>query len=122
MKRIAVFVGLVCTLVAPANAQNWGSQYSNHWNINAIQASLQNRIKNGSRNGSLTPSEVSRLQAQSDKINDLERRLRQGGLNSAERNRLDNQLDNLSSEIYKESHNGNFLGGRPWGWVHNPNY
>ena len=118
MKRIAVCIGLVCTLATPANAQNF--QCANHWNINAIQQSLENRIRTGSKNGSLTPAEVSRLQTQFNRINDLEGRLRKGGLNSAERDRLDNQLDDLSAEIYRDSHNGTFLGPRPWGWIHTP--
>lgn len=122
MKRAAILLGLVSILAAPANAQNWNSQYSSHWNINKIQQSLQERIRIGSQSGRLTRSEVARLQSQYDRINDLERRLRRGGLSAAERNRLDDALDRLSSEIYKETRDGEFLGGRPWGWIHTPNY
>ena len=122
MKRIALFVGLLCTLAAPANAQSWSPQCADHWNINAIQQSLQNRIRIGAQNGSLNRNEVARLQAQFDRINDLERQLRRGGLNSGERNRLDNELDNLSANIYRESHDGDFLGARPWGWIHTPSH
>ncbi len=122
MKRVAILFGLISILAAPANAQNWHPQCSSHWNINKIQQSLQERIRVGTQSGRLTRSEVARLQAQFDRINDLESRMRRGGLNPAERDRLDDELDKLSADIYRETRDGEFLGGHPWGWIHTPTY
>src|SRR4030095_3561803 len=87
-----------------------------------IQQELQNPIRIGAQNGSLDRREVARLQAQYDRIEDLERRLRRGGLTVAERMRLDQELDRLSADIYRESRDGNFLVSSPWGWINTPSF
>jgi hypothetical protein len=120
MKRVAIVFALMSTLAGPAFAQQWNPMYSNHWNINSIQQHLQNRIRMGAANGSLDRREVAKLQDQYNRINDLERRLRQDGLTYDERMRLDQELDKLSADIYRESRDGNFLGNSPWGWINTP--
>ncbi|HEY9786846.1 MAG TPA: hypothetical protein V6D17_15760 [Candidatus Obscuribacterales bacterium] len=122
MKRLALLVGLVSALWAPALAHDGQHGCFDHWNINNIQTYLQQRIRLGAANGSLTPSECAALQNRYNRIAELERCLRKGGLSYAERARLDNELDALSAAIYRESHDGNFLGLHPWSWINTATY
>ena len=74
-------------------------------NINQRQERQQDRIASGINNGSLTPAEASRLEAQEARINHLEARLREGGLSPSERARLERDLNRESQNIYRQEHN-----------------
>jgi len=122
MKRVAVIFALVAGLVPPVYADQDDIKPScwQHWNIDAIQKSLQQRINEGAKDGSLTPAELSKLQGEFNQVNSLEQKLRVGGLSLPERKQLDYDLDKLSADIYQERHNGDFLGSHPPSWLHVP--
>jgi hypothetical protein len=85
-------------LAAPAAGQS----YSNWRGINERQATLDQRIDVGVRNGSLTRREAESLRAEFRQIEYLERRYRVGGLTLAERRDLDRRFDALSARIRYE--------------------
>jgi hypothetical protein len=97
----ACLVALIASsAILPANAQY--SQYN--WGVNGTQAQLQSKINVGIRNGSLTASEASQLQAKMNRINSLEARFRATGgrLSPRERERLNRQLAQLSFDIDRQ--------------------
>jgi Ni/Co efflux regulator RcnB len=67
----------------------------------------ERRIYNGVRNGSLTPSESTRLNKRVDNIEAARyRALRSGGkLTNAEKYRLNRRLNRTSDAIYRAKHN-----------------
>ncbi len=73
-------------------------------NINGRQERQQDRIARGIDNGSLTPAEASRIEAQEGRINGLESRLRENGLTPVERARLERDLNRESQNIYRQEH------------------
>lgn len=116
MKRIALSMFAVATIAAPAFAQGYNPHSFAHWNLNGVVNSIQSHITGGTRNGSLTPRESSRLQQRLNEINSLRQRLSQNGLSRSEYARLDDQLDDLVSDVYRERHDSQFLGSQPWDW------
>ena len=99
----------VLAIAAPASAQAWQS-------INQRQATLDQRIDMGVRNGSLTRSEAVRLRAEFNDLNRLETRYRVtgGGLSLQERADLDRRFDALSAQIRFERHDAQNDWGRNW--------
>jgi hypothetical protein len=65
----------------------------------------EQRIQQGINSGQLTPREAGRLEAQEAKIKQDELRMKSdGNLSSAERQKLNRELDKASSDIYREKH------------------
>lgn len=93
--------------VLPAEAQYRGGAYAPGryvWGANGTQFQLQQQINNGLRTGRLTKSEAAKLQAKLNKINMLELRYRgnDNRLSRNEREKLNNQLADLSRDIQRE--------------------
>jgi hypothetical protein len=83
-------------VAAPASAQTWQS-------INQRQATLDQRIDVGVRNGSLTRAEAVRLRSEFRDLSRLEARYRSSnGLSVSERRDLDMRFDRLSAQIRYE--------------------
>jgi hypothetical protein len=73
--------------------------------VNTRQENQQDRIKQGVRTGELTKKEVLQLEQKEKRLAHLEKRLKQdGSLTAQERERLQKELNALSSEIYKQKH------------------
>ncbi len=90
------------------------------WNLTRMINDEQGRINNGRRNGTLTRQESRTLQARLDQIRDLMARMDRRGINFQEKRRLDDQLNLLAQEVYKQSRDGDrqrWLGDRPWDWT-----
>ncbi len=121
MKRIALSLFAWAALALPANAQNFLDLPSwQHWNLNQLSGDEQSKIQNGVKNGSLTTQEAQRLQDRLNKINALKAKLSIGGLNMGERVKLDNELDNLAQQIFRESNDSErsrWLGNKPYDWT-----
>jgi hypothetical protein len=106
MRTLGLFfasVVLVGGMAVVSNAQT-GGRYRYPHNINAREARQQKRIAEGIENGSLTPRETARLERNETKVNQLEAKLRQGGLSNSERGRLERDLNKTSGEIYRQKH------------------
>lgn len=120
MKRLALSllaVAAVATLASPAQAQNWLNLPSfQHWNISSLVTNEQNRINAGRANGSLTAEEANRLQSRLNDINALKFQISRDGVSAADQQLIDQQLDQLSQQIYRESNDRQMLGSKPWGW------
>ncbi|MBY0547492.1 MAG: hypothetical protein K2W95_09385 [Candidatus Obscuribacterales bacterium] len=131
MKRFIAVASLaimaILSLSSPVSAQRgWDNRYDNQFSgrygggINNTQAQLQARITAGINSGRLSSREASRLQAKLARINQVEMRLRATGnrLSFGERQRLNRQLANLSSEITRDMNDFDrrFASGRRGGW------
>lgn len=100
----------VLALAAPASAQPWQ-------NINQRQATLDQRIDQGVRNGTLTRAEAVRLRGEFNDLSRLEARYRVDGLSTRERADLDRRFDALSSQIRYERHDAQNQGRGDSRWV-----
>jgi len=80
-----------------ASAQRWQS-------INSRQATLDARIDQGIRSGSLDRREAGRLRAEFRQLNQLEYRYRANGLSASERRDLNRRFDALSARVRFEKH------------------
>jgi hypothetical protein len=108
MKRILVSLLAASSLAlvaAPAFA-------APGWNINARQATIENRINMGIRNGALTRPEAVRLRSEARRINVLERRYRAHGLSPWERRDLERRLDDLQARVHVQRHDRQTRYGR----------
>jgi hypothetical protein len=123
MKRLALSllaIAAVAAMASPAQAQNWLNLPSfQHWNLNSLVSNEQSRINAGRANGSLTPEEANRLQRRLDDINALKWQLSRDGVSRADQQLIDQQLDQLSQDVYRESNDRQSLGSKPWGWSQN---
>lgn len=81
----------------PAHAQ-WG--YGG--NIDSRQQMIYNQLNRGLSSGRLTQREYNRLLSRYNHVNSVEARLRAGGLNWRERQRLNNQLSNLQMQLRRD--------------------
>jgi hypothetical protein len=82
--------------------------YNNWQSINQRQVSLDRRIDQGVRNGSLSRREATRLRSEFNSLARLEASYRRGGLSAWERNDLDRRFDRLSAQIrYERRDNDN---------------
>lgn len=89
-----------------------GASAQSMWSIDQREASQQQRIDAGRRDGSLTRSEASRLQQGEQRIDRYEARARADGVvTSGERQRLDGMLDRESRQINRERTDGQRAGG-----------
>src|SRR5262245_55162025 len=112
MKKLLAMAVAVSALAvaAPASAPQWQS-------INQRQASLDQRIDVGVRNGSLTRNEAMQLRSEFRDLARLEARYRSSyGLSQAERRDLDRRFDALSQRIRYERHDRQDRGDRGNGW------
>ena len=98
------------------------------WSIDQREASQEQRIRAGVRDGSLTRGEAYRLQQNDNRIDRYEARARSDGVvTSSERQRLDGMLDRQSRAIHNERTDGQrAYGHNGWGdrdghggWDHN---
>jgi hypothetical protein len=100
MKRlfaIAMSAAVMAIVVPTASAAPWVS-------INQRQATLDQRIDGGIRNGSLTRNEARQLRSDFQGIARLEARYRSNGLSNRERADLDRRFDTLSARIKYDRH------------------
>ena len=72
--------------------------------INQRESQEQARIRQGIRGGELTRREAVRLEREQAKIRVDERFLRRNGLTAKERERLQNELNRASKDIYRQKH------------------
>lgn len=79
----------------------------------------QARINAGRANGSLSAEEANRLQSRLNDINALKFQISRDGVSAADQQLIDQQLDQLSQQIYRESNDRQMLGSKPWGWSNN---
>ena len=97
---------------------NWWNrnQWDNRWSslnnnnrfddnrIDQLQRSLAERIRHGSKDGSLSADEASQLRNRFRDIERQEQRFRSGGFTANEREQLDNRLNRLNRDISRERH------------------
>jgi len=99
MKKILV-IGVVCLFLVGAAAAWAGPPDQIRGRID----SLQQRIDNGAKSGTLTEQETKRVQ---NKLNSIRKGFDsavQNGLSDREAKHFNQRLDTLSKEIYKEKH------------------
>jgi TolA-binding protein len=99
-----ILAAFAVLFVAGTTASAQTGTHCHRGNINQRQERQQDRIARGINNGSLTPAEASRLEAQEARINGLESRLRENGLTPSERARLERDLNRESQNIYRQEH------------------
>ena len=101
MKRLLLLAtaasAVALSVAAPAAAQSWQA-------INQRQASIDQRIDQGIRSGSLTQQEGIQLRGEFRAIANLEADYRrtQGGLSAGERADLDRRFDQLARRVYAQ--------------------
>ena len=88
---------------APRHNERW-----DRYHINQRQRDQQQRISQGVQSGQLTPREAQRLEREQYRFNREEQRFRASGdgLSWRERNRLEDQQDRMSRQIYRQKHDG----------------
>jgi hypothetical protein len=105
-----------------------GASAQSMWSIDQREASQEQRIRAGIRDGSLTRSEAYRLQQNDNRIDRYEARAKSDGVvTHAERQRLDGMLDRQGRAIHNERTDGQrAYGHNGWGdrdghggWDHN---
>lgn len=74
------------------------------YDINKTERNQDQRIYNGIRSGELTPAEAARLNNQQSRFDAKEAQMRQNGLTTGERIKLDNMQDRMSQSIYNQKH------------------
>jgi hypothetical protein len=112
-RSILLAVLAIGASAAPAFAQSPPKPAGHPHGINAREARQAERIKNGKEAGKLTKGELDRLRANEAALRARERVFRESGqgLNSEEYKALERELDRLSKEIYRATHNGREPGG-----------
>jgi len=108
-KRTLLMAVLCLGLAAPAAyAANASGSKSRPAGINAREHRQTARIKDGVKNKELTRGELDKLRADEAALRARERVFRESGqgLNSDEYRALQRELDRLSKEISRASHNG----------------
>ena len=113
MKRLLLLAtaasAVALSVAAPAAAQSWQA-------INQRQASIDQRIDQGIRSGSLTQQEGIQLRGEFRAIANLEADYRrtQGGLSAGERADLDRRFDQLARRVYAQKQDWQSQGGQQW--------
>jgi hypothetical protein len=93
-----------------------GASAQSMWSIDQREASQEQRVRAGIRDGSLTRSEASRLQQGDQRIDRYEARAKSDGVvTHAERQRLDGMLDRQGRAIHRERTDGQRADGHN-GW------
>lgn len=122
-KLILSGAALIAFCVPAAFAQSTGSSTSSGTadankppTIQERKENQQDRIAQGIKSGQLTPGETKNLETKEAGLNKEERNMRaadDGHLTAADREKLNNQQNHLSNQIYNDKHNGrtdNFKG------------
>ena len=122
-KLILSGAALIAFCVPAAFAQSTGSSTSSGTadankppTIQERKENQQDRIAQGIKSGQLTPGETKNLETKEAGLNKEERDMRaadDGHLTAADREKLNNQQNHLSNQIYNDKHNGrtdNFKG------------
>jgi len=122
-KLILSGAALIAFCVPAAFAQSTGSSTSSGTadankppTIQERKENQQDRIAQGIKSGQLTPGETKNLETKETGLNKEERNMRaadDGHLTAADREKLNNQQNHLSNQIYNDKHNGrtdNFKG------------
>lgn len=122
-KLILSGAALIAFCVPAAFAQSTGSSTSSGTadankppTIQERKENQQDRIAQGIKSGQLTPGETKNLETKEAGLNKEERDMRaadDGHLTAADREKLNNQQNHLSNQIYDDKHNGrtdNFKG------------
>ena len=107
--RHVISTALISVLAIAAPAALSASQNPQHpRGINAREARQEQRIRHAKQNDELTKGELDRLRADEAALRAKERVFRESGngLNSAEYKALEDNLNRLSREIARLSHNG----------------
>src|SRR5262249_53718625 len=94
------------------NRNQWDNRWSSLNNNNRfddnrmdqLQRSLAERIRHGSKDGSLSADEASQLRNRFRDIERQEQRFRSGGFTANERQQLDTSLNRLNRDISRERH------------------
>ena len=107
--RLAVAATIVLAGAAPAFAQTPAPSSPNpKHGINAREARQAERIKDAKEDGKLTKGELDKLRADEAALRARERVFRESGqgLDSKEYKSLEKELNRLSKEISRATHNG----------------
>jgi len=115
-KLILSGAALIAFCVPAAFAQSTGSSTSSGTadankppTIQERKENQQDRIAQGIKSGQLTPGETKNLETKETGLNKEERNMRaadDGHLTAADREKLNNQQNHLSNQIYNDKHNG----------------
>ncbi len=107
LATIAAMALLAGTAMAQNVAPNWQGNRK-YFHIEQRERIQQGRINRGIENGSLTPREAARLEAQQARFERVENRDRAsgGGLSGRERRQLYRDQNRMSRNIYRLEHNG----------------
>lgn len=108
--RLVVATSIVLAAAAPAFAQSPTPSPAPNpkHGINAREARQEERIKEAKKDGELTKGELDKLRADEAALRARERVFRESGqgLDSKEYKALEKELNRLSKEISRASHNG----------------
>jgi hypothetical protein len=106
--RLAVAATIVLAGAAPALAQTPAQSPNPKHGINAREARQAERIKDAKEDGKLTKGELDKLRADEAALRARERVFRESGqgLDSKEYKALEKELNRLSKEISRATHNG----------------
>lgn len=119
MGIVLALAGFITLSTAPAQAQYYrygDNRFNDRFNVDRAQSRMLNRIESGYRSGRLTASEYNALMQRYNQTAFMESRMRDGGLNWRERERLRNRLTNLNDAINREMYDRNYSSGRNWWW------
>ncbi len=106
---VPVLAACFCLLTAlPASASSFAQRHPRRAEVNHRERDQQQRIANGIRNGSLSPSEVRQLESEESAVNRQERgevRANGGYLTHSQDHQLNQELNGISRDIYQDKHN-----------------
>jgi hypothetical protein len=105
----ALFAGALAMLAVPTFSQSAAPQSTPAPVTQERKENQQDRIANGVQSGQLTAGETKNLEKKEAGLNKEESKMRKaddGHLTAADRARLNRQQNRLSSNIYRDKHNG----------------
>lgn len=105
---LVTFLFLICGVFASTASAQRGGDRNHRAGINQRQDRQQDRIAQGIKSGSLTAREAKRLESLEARFARQEARLRESGdgLSPKERAKLEEELNRLSRDIYRQKHDG----------------
>ncbi len=107
MKQLTAIFAVAFTFVATQALAEDDARFHPRKNINAREYHQDQRMKQGIRSGQLTREEAQQLKQERRAIRQEERAYRSdGSLNKAERKDLQQDLNQMSKDIYNEKHDG----------------
>ena len=114
MHRSVLAAAILVASSAVASAHDWNDYYGSR-DIDARRANQARRIEEGRRSGQLTWGEYRYLRREQAQVAADERRAKADGhLSAYERRRLNRELDEASSDIYRLRHNDRVAWWRRW--------